>query len=207
MDIMINRRIFVIKSCFLLSVGLANPALAKGQRSTGKTVRSGSNSSKNKVAAALRSQSEKFGGHLNTRHVSKNRSFLKTRHSSAIASARSKGVALRKSVKRTTAKQEKYIAHKKFMSKVNKQRKRKYSTFRDGKSAEYAINQAVKQNRSKIKDFMRGNKKSLPLTIKSNTNLGTVYNGKTNKFTTSKNANIVLRKQGNRYYVHTGYPI
>ncbi|WP_425089953.1 RNase A-like domain-containing protein [Stappia sp.] len=160
---------------------------------------------RNRVAAALRSQSERFGGHLNASHVGKSRAYLKERSNQAVRSVRSR--SFRKGVANFTRKEEKYLATQKALRSIKRQKNRRFSTFSNAESAERAISIAISNNRDKIKKFMKSESRQITITARSKTNFGTIYFRKDGKFRNSNKAQFLLRKAGSRYYIHTGHPI
>jgi len=202
----VNRRYFITSAAALVFAFSSNSSYSQARgarqpRSQNQRIKPGAN----RTAAALRTQSERFGGHLNNRHVGKTRAYLKGRHTVARSNIRSR--SFRRAGSKSTVKQEKFSALQKANRSLEKQRSRKYSTFSNSATAERAISIAITNNREKIKNFMRSKNKQTTIFANSKTNLGTVYSGKNGKFKQSNKARFLLRKSGSRYYIHTGYPI
>lgn len=201
------KRRYILKATAVLAFfGLptfAN-AQARGARQT-RPRNQGAKPGGNRAAAALRAQSERFGGHLNTRHVGKSRAYLKSRQNAQARSVRSRSFG--RTGPNSSAKQEKYVALQRANRSLRRQRNRKFSTFSNSAAAERAIAIATASNREKIRNFMNSNRKQITIAARSKSNLGTIYSGSDGKFRQSMKAKFVLRKAGSRYYIHTGHPI
>lgn len=199
-----NRRTFILAFLGIVTGTKAPAAARNGARKSGPTA-----ARPLSRATALRKSSEKFGGHLNKRHVGKTRASLRQRSAQSISAAQRKVQQARvaqKLAKSSKKRQEKYLAMRKAAAKLKVSRNRKISTFTNGRSADFAISSAL-NSRKALSGFIKSNKKQLVINVRSNKVLGTSYDPRTKKYGKVKNAKVLFRKSGTQYYVHTAYPI
>lgn len=152
--------------------------------------------------------SERKGGHFNTKHVNKSRRYLKRRARRDMERARATRSASRRKQNPQRASKNQALQNAR-RAKQTKVRKRNFdrSSFSSKRQAELALARAIDMNRSKMRKWMKGGARS-PLTIYTPlaSGGGTIYRGRTGEFVRARSAQFVLRRDGKRFLLFTGYP-
>jgi len=195
----ITRRIFLYSMIPLLTfpaVAFVKPPGTRGSagnRSAPRVPRAA------KMGRAFRNRSQTYGGHFSKHHWGKSRRHLKNRFEKSAHQQAFGKANVGKSY-------NKLSKNKRMVRAKASVTGRRYSSFRNSTRVDAAIGMAVKNNSAKIKKFLKSKKrKQMIIHFRDKKPLGYAFNPKTGKLDARFGGAIIIRKNGNKYYPHTGW--
>jgi len=198
----LNRRNFSTYALAFLILP-SNAAWSKNGSHSNAAKQSASSRS-GRTASILIRQSDKKGGHFRSKHLAKPLSYLKAR-------ARNGSPTSAKSAKSKLSKRQASAASRARVSRALKQpprkvRRKEISTFANEMIAQAALARAIERNRGQLRTWLASKQKTpLALHTKVPKSAGAVYLPGTNRVVPPKKAIFLLKKDGSRFRLHTGY--